>query len=149
MKLAYLLIHFWRSSDDRHEMYLLPCGVSTWKQLSWPNTLAWSGLKPCSNSCDDVISMEFIVTELVSRDSWDRDDRMREFMMDLKGNTKRSKAKSTFCRKLDCAGTLRNRLNLLIRFFFGCGILTAFDEDGIMDSNMFILLQKCSKKYLL
>lgn len=78
---SHLWVHFSSSSFVRHEKYLLPLLVVTWKQWSCPTILRWSGFISIS---DDVRSTECIMTEFVRRDSWDLAERIRELITDLK-----------------------------------------------------------------
>ena len=78
--LPHLDSHLSRSSAVRHEMYLLPCEVATWKQWSWLSTLWCTGLTSVSLP---VTSTACIALGFDSRDSWDRDVRILELIRDL------------------------------------------------------------------
>lgn len=128
----YLPSHFCLSSDVRQEIYLLPWLVATCKQCSFPRTLLCRGFTSMSWP---VRSMECIVTELVSRDSWDLEERIRELMMFLKGYTSTWKMISTLSLQFSLflslqdsglgllfPGTLKNRWNMAM---FDTGLLCA------------------------
>lgn len=134
-KLSYLPSHFCLSSDVRQEIYLLPWLVATWKQCSLPRTLLCRGFTSMSW---EVRSIECMVTELVSRDSWDLEERIRELMMFLKGYTSTSKIMSTLSLQFSpfrsrqesglgllFAGTLKNRWKMAM---LDSGLLLSYSQ---------------------
>lgn len=108
---TYLPIHFSLSSAVRHDIYLLPWLVDTWKQWSCPRILLCNGF---ISMLEDVRSMECIVTEFVSKDSWEREDLIRELISDLKEHKVTPIHKSILSRK--SPGTLKNLWNMMKMF---------------------------------
>lgn len=73
--------HLSHSSAVRQEMYLLPWVVFTWKQWSWLRTLGCTAFTSASRL---VKSTACIAHGFDSRDSWERDVRIRELIKDLR-----------------------------------------------------------------
>ena len=142
--IPYLPSHFLCSSDVRHEMYLLPWLVDTWKQCSFPRMEEWRGRTSISW---EVKSMECMVTELVRRLSWDRDDRIRELIRFLKGYTKTSNITSIRSFQVFSPGTLKKRWNIAMvthsKLFVS--VFENYSERSSIEKKYIKTLNKCNK----